>query len=708
MTQSVPQRSQVPEVPQIPQVDLDRPHRLAANAPDGPLRILGGPGTGKTVAMIGRIAVLLNRGARHDEIAFLTPSGWCAEEMARQLRQLARDFPERRRQMEGEEGWWLEHCGKAAEAAGWVFTGTPAQFAVAFLRQAGVLGRQAEFTLWDDRQATAVITWLAKEVRAFGKVTPGAVDRFYHWYALNLSGFPDDPDLPGEEGWLEVLRLYRSEKRRQGVMDRHEPVLWAIAVMNGNPSLRIEWSHSRSRHILVDGFHDVTASEYAMLKLMTGPTRSITIAADPNQRLREHTYTDWLNLFRLDHRGAGTHVFEFYHRSHEPIFRVANRLAGHPDLKGLSQTSTKPIWTGGEAPTFSVIEGPPQAMFHHLAEKVRNLADRGLAWEDMAVIVPGGYPTGEMLTALVSRNVQFNLQGALWVTDSRRGRGRAARLGQPSDAGRILGLLASVLNPQDWPALCAAASASPRNDARPLNPGDAHTIWQSALERGISVVEAAKYHLQEVDRRSHTYRDLRFFLDARTMLEPMLEDPAASPADLALSALGLLNGIRGGTGEPPEQGNDPDVDKLLDAGRRFRGPDGQTLRQRLAGFLDQVSTALHPGQRPLDHNEMLLPRQKGLTVTTAEAAAGLEWKEVFVIGAVHHLMPIGNWDGYNQQWSEEQHRRLYVALTRAREGLHIVLSRQSGRGFDAGSDRLLDILGDAVEVDYVDPRADRP
>ena len=59
-----------------------------------------------------------------------------------------------------------------------------------------------------------------------------------------------------------------------------------------------------------------------------------------------------------------------------------------------------------------------------------------------------------------------------------------------------------------------------------------------------------------------------------------------------------------------------------------------------------------------------------LTLSTIHSAKGLEWKQVFIISALEGRFPSKN-SINNKDDLEEERRLMYVAMTRAMEGLTI-------------------------------------
>lgn len=69
--------------------------------------------------------------------------------------------------------------------------------------------------------------------------------------------------------------------------------------------------------------------------------------------------------------------------------------------------------------------------------------------------------------------------------------------------------------------------------------------------------------------------------------------------------------------------------------------------------------------------------ERPLILSTIHSAKGLEWRNVFLIGAVDGVLP-SSYTTRDDEGVEEERRLLYVAVTRARERLY-VLAHHEGR-----------------------------
>lgn len=108
-------------------------------------------------------------------------------------------------------------------------------------------------------------------------------------------------------------------------------------------------------------------------------------------------------------------------------------------------------------------------------------------------------------------------------------------------------------------------------------------------------------------------------------------------------------------------------------------PEGSTVAQ-FAAELDERKRSQHEPVKP------------AVTLSTIHAAKGLEWSQVFIVGATEGYLPIG----YATTPAEiaEEKRLFYVAVTRAKRKLSISWSKRDGNSArDREPSRFLNLLG---------------
>ena len=120
-----------------PMRTLDDQQRAAAEAPEGPVIILGGAGAGKTETLVARIAALLHNGVPPHTICCLSTSSVGADDITRRLSRLPQDGEDIRRlstHISEDERRRVQLLRRIAELAQGIYVGTLHQHAAHYLR----------------------------------------------------------------------------------------------------------------------------------------------------------------------------------------------------------------------------------------------------------------------------------------------------------------------------------------------------------------------------------------------------------------------------------------------------------------------------------------------------------------------------------------------------------------------------------------------
>ncbi len=293
---------------------LDPDQRAAAEAP-GPLMIIAGPGTGKTRTLTCRIAAqVAMQGVPPGACLALTFTRRAAEEMRERL---ARLIP-----------------GRAGRPMVTTFHG----LGLAILREHGQrAGLTADFAVADEAARLAVAAELAgspaEARRLLAAVATDPARRAEFASALaarNMADFDGLVDLP-----VTLLR--------------EDPAVAA--------ALRGRWPF-----ISVDEYQDIDASQYALLRLLTGGGGGLTVIGDPDQAIYGFRGADvsFFLRFSADYPAASTTQLTRNYRSSPAILTGALQAVApatlvpgrelHPVAGGTAGGEPGRDFPGGGAP----------------------------------------------------------------------------------------------------------------------------------------------------------------------------------------------------------------------------------------------------------------------------------------------------------------------------------------------------------------------
>jgi DNA helicase-2/ATP-dependent DNA helicase PcrA len=456
--------------------------------------------------------------------------------------------------------------------------------------------------------------------------------------------------FPWCSGWeaelKELFAAYVETKQRQNVLD-YDDLLLYWAHMVGDLALA-EDIGGRFDHILVDEYQDTNRLQAAIILAMKPGGRGLTVIGDDAQSIysfRAATVRNILDFPAQFSPPAEIITLERNYRSTQTILAAANGV-----IELGRERFTKNLWTDRNTTArpqiVSVRDQADQARY--VAGSVLENRERGSTLKQQAVLFRTSHHSGALEVELTRRNIPFVKFGGLKFLDTAHIRDVLALLRfveNPRDgiAGfRVLQLISGV-----GPASARAVLDRMMGAANPIgalvdtpSPPRAADEWPAFVET-VSNLRAG---------RTGWPAELEC---ARTWYEPHLErlheDAAARRADLI------------------------QLEQIA---------SGYPSRQR---FLTELT--LDPPDATSDQSGAPQLDEDYLILSTIHSAKGQEWKSVFVLNVSDGCIPSDLGVGTSEE-IEEERRLLYVAMTRAKDDLHLVVpQRFFTHGQNAQGDR---------------------
>ncbi len=598
---------------------------VAGGGAAGPLLVIAGAGSGKTNTLAHRVAHLIVSGADPRRILLMTFSRRAASEMARRVERICK-------QVLGA------NAGVMTDALAWA--GTFHGIGARLLRiYAGQIGLDPEFTI-HDREDSADLMNLVRHELGFSKMesrfpTKGTCLAIYS-RAVN-SETPLDEVLKGQFPWCqawdkqlrELFGAYVEAKQAQNVLD-YDDLLLYWAQMMSEPAIA-EDVGSRFDHVMVDEYQDTNRLQSSVLLAMKPGGQGLTVVGDDAQSIysfRAATIRNILDFPTTFDPPANIVTLDRNYRSTTTILAAAN---GVIDLA--RERFTKNLWTdreSAERPRLVTVKDENEQA-NYIVEKVLENRETGMTLKNQAVLFRASHHSGPLEVELTRRNIPFVKFGGLKFLDSAHVKDMLAALRfaqNPRDrvAGfRLMQLLPGV-GPQTAAKILDAISADPE----PL---------------------AA---LQEIPPPPRSGNDWPVFVD---MLEA-IRKKEGWPAEIGLA----------------RQWYEPHLERLHEDAET-RKADLLQLEQIASGYASRerflTELTLDPPDATSDQAGVPLLDEDYLILSTIHSAKGQEWRSVFLLNCVDGCIPSDLGAGSTAELEEER-RLLYVAMTRARDHLHLI------------------------------------
>jgi DNA helicase II / ATP-dependent DNA helicase PcrA len=613
--------------------DLNKEQRRAVKYGDldqgtfrsGPLLVIAGAGSGKTKTLAHRVAHLIVNGVDPQRILLLTFSRRAAIEMTRRVERITATV-----------------LGTAACDLPW--SGTFHAIGARLLREyASQIGLKPSFTILDRSDAADLMNLVRHDLKQSVKKS-----RFpkkdtclaIYSFAVN-SGRSLEKVLAKQFPWCgeweddlrDLFAGYTEAKANQNVVDYDDLLLyWAEMMKDADLAAEIG---DRFDHVLVDEYQDTNRLQAKILKRLKPDGQGVMVVGDDAQSIYSFRAATIRNILEFPNQfnpPAKVITLEKNYRSTQPILEACNAVIGFAkerftkNLFSDRQSKQKPRLT-------TVADEPAQARY--VADQILRAREEGVSLKSQAVLFRASHHSAQLEIELARRNIPFVKYGGLKFLE-------AAHIKD------VLSVLRWGENPKDRVAGFRVLQ---------LLPGIGPTTASKILDQleGLSDLK----DLSVVEPPKATAEDWPGF----TKLFKAIHNPKKTwPAEMHLARVWY----------------EPQLERLYEDGQ-LRIADLAQLEQ-IAGtyksrekFLTELTldppdaTSGRAGAPILDEEYTIL--------STIHSAKGQEWKAVRILNVVDGCIPSDMATGTPEEIDEER-RLLYVAMTRAKNDLDLVVPQR--------------------------------
>jgi len=588
---------------------------VALHGPE-PLVVLAGAGTGKTRALVSRVAALLESGVPPERLLLLTFTRRAASEMLARAASLVG--------LRGERRPWggtfhaVAYRFVAAHAGPLGFPGGPgligpddASDLIELMRpQSGLSGTATRLP----RSSTLVEIYsrCVNTCRPLNEVL--VLD--FPWCEPHLGAIAD------------LFRAFTARKAEAALIDFDDLLLYWRALL-ADPVVGAPIA-GMFDYVLVDEYQDVNRLQVDIVRLLAPEGRGLTVVGDEAQAIFgfRGAGSQLLRELVLSYPGASTLELSRNFRSHQGILDVANAVR-----PGCRTAVVRLLAERGRGPK------PKLVRCQGVAEEARAIAgraleayERGTLLREQAVLVRAAHHSDLVEVELTARKIPYRKYGGLRFLEAAHVKdfvSTARLLDNPHDeiAWYRLLRLHREIGPAHGRALSAAAASSDDILANwPSLVAGAPAEARAGLSVTLSKLAVARPHTSAGERAEAVLEVLRPLVVRR------YPDAAVRLGDL---------------------------DRLVGV--------ASTVRDMAAWLADLVlgppqSTSDLAGPPHLDDDY--------LVISTVHSAKGLEWPVVHIPRVLDGFIPIDMALGTPEGLQEER-RLFYVALTRARDELYL-------------------------------------
>ncbi|OCA84231.1 ATP-dependent DNA helicase Rep [Bacillus sp. FJAT-27225] len=599
---------------------LDGNQAAAVTQTEGPILVLAGAGSGKTRVLTARTAYMIDvADIDPSEIMLVTFTTKAAQEMKSRL---------------------LRYPNMKSNLLSKLVSGT---FHSIFYR----ILMHSDGAKWRQDKLLKKEWQREKIVKDAGRELGFSEKEYAYDLALQQIGFWKNSllspkDVKAESDWEETALLlyehYENFKQQHGLFDFDDMLTGCYELFRTNPDI-LGMYQNRFHYFLIDEFQDINKVQYELIRMLSAQSKNVCAVGDDDQTIYSFrgSSPEFLLNFENDFPGTRLVLLSQNYRSSNEIVAAANRIISYNKKRRRKEMAAN--MSAGL---------PPVVFFPHDEEEeatmivtdIQEKIAEGADPSEFAVLYRTHAGSRAIFERLASSNLPFRIEQDAESFYERR------------TVKTVLGFLRLAIDEDD---IEAVASVLP---ALFLKQEVLTDIKAASILDDCSALEA----LGKV-KTAHAFQ-MKKLQTAVTAIKAMKGISPFTAIERIEKDLGYLDYLkkRGSEGNKLEKGSD-DIKDLKVAARSFSS---------IHALLEHAD---HMAAMNREIKSLSKHFTSSITLSTIHRAKGLEYKTVYIIGAVDGSLPhdyaLDSLRNGDPAPLEEERRLFYVAITRAMERLYI-------------------------------------
>ncbi len=581
---------------------------------DGPLLIIAGAGAGKTKTLTTKIAYLIEEENAHPySILAITFTNKAAKEMKDRLYGLIGDLAKK------------------------LQVSTFHSFGLKLLRENyHVLGYEKNFVIMDSDDSLTVVKKIIKDLGYDPKIyNPRAIrnkisscknemitPQMYEKYAVS----------DYEKVIHEVYEKYERKLQRNNSVDFDDLLLLPIELFRNHKDI-LERYQELYEYILIDEYQDTNQAQYILTKLISEKSRKITCVGDDSQSIYSFRGANYKNIlnFEKDYHDAKTILLEQNYRSTSTILDAANQV-----IRNNRQRKDKNLWTargvGEKIKYYRAYNERDEAQY--VIRKIKELINQKVEYKDIAVLYRTNAQSRVIEEEMLKENLPYRVIGSFYFYSRK-------------EIKDLIAYLRLIHNFKDNVSLLRVINSPKRG----IGLKTIQTLTEKADTEEISIYEAISKG-KELEFKQ-TIEKLKVLSEELTLTELI---------DKVLEASGMRQELESEKSLEAEVRLE-NLEEFKSITKSFEEREGLIS---LEDFLLEISLISDVEEYKDDPNR--------ISLMTVHSVKGLEFSHVFVVGMEEGIFPHMN-SLMETSELEEERRLCYVAITRAKDDLHLINAR---------------------------------
>ena len=388
--------------------NLNKEQKEAVQTTAGPLLILAGAGSGKTKVLTSRIAYLIQKGVKPQNILAVTFTNKAAKEMKARLGSMI-----------GENTVKYMWVGTFHGICGRILRENVDRYTFPSGKKL-----DKNFTIYDDNDTNAVLKQAIKKLNIDDKIYQPKLVKSVISNAKNkmqdaytFATFARDFK---SQKIAQIYEEYENTLNNNNAIDFDDMLMLTVKLLDHNTEIRTHY-YERFQHILVDEYQDTNLAQYNLVNMLytnklteVPPERSLCVVGDVDQSIyswRGADYTIIMN-FQKDFKNTKLIKLEQNYRSTANILNVANAI-----IENNTERVDKVLYSNkGEGELIDYFEAQDEAdEANFIVSRIKQ--DSGGNYNQYAILYRTNSQSRSIEEACMAAGVPYRIYGGLKFYD---------------------------------------------------------------------------------------------------------------------------------------------------------------------------------------------------------------------------------------------------------------------------------------------------
>lgn len=585
----------------------------------GPVLVIAGPGSGKTMALTYRIVYLIEQGVFPGSILAVTFTNKAAQEMSQRVDRLVSGL-----------------LDKPAQPEIATFHSVCLRILRAEIDKLGPIiqngAYKSNFVIYDQADQINLIKRLLKDQNLpEQQFKPVAVHSFISRAKDELIDWRSYQQQANDYYLQMIAKIYQAYQEaliKANALDFDDLIMLTVKLFQEQPKVLAKYQQ-KWQYLLVDEAHDTNTSQYLLTKLLAQKHKNIWFIADTDQSIYTWRGADYRNIlnFEKDYPDAKVVFLEQNYRSSRNIIE-----ASHHVISRNKQRKEKSMWTNNsEGALISLVQAENEGREgEFIVNEIENLIrEKGLSLQDFTVLYRTNAQSRAIEEAFLRVNFPYKIIGAV-------------KFYERKEIKDILAYLKYLTNRQDLVSLQRVINLPPRRLAK-FNKDINQLYGLESCPQPLSEFYRLVDSLEKVNQQESLtvlIRQITEQIDYRSYLEKKAFD------------------------QEEAERRWENIGELISVASRY---DNLGPQKGLNKFLEDI--VLLTNHDEVEANKDLV------NLMTFHCAKGLEFPVVFMTAMEEGIFPHSK-SQFNLEQMEEERRLCYVGITRAKEKAYLTFARQ--------------------------------